>query len=122
MASPNAIFTDLVTMTFRNHAKEIRDNISKNNALIRRLTMRGKTRLEDGGLSIVAPRPARHLNVRGWMPSLSLFTNGSDRRSNSRHHPRRKVSRPTPPFQCFLGAGRSSATERPTLSQASMIV
>ena len=55
MASPNAIFTDLVSTTFRNHAKEIKDNISKNNALLRRLTMRGKTRLEDGGLSIVAP-------------------------------------------------------------------
>src|SRR5574337_577064 len=55
MASPNSIFTELVSTTFRNHAKEIKDNVSKNNALLRRLTARGKIRTEDGGLTIVAP-------------------------------------------------------------------
>ena len=55
MASPNAVFTELVSTTFRNHSKEIKDNVSKNNALLRRLTSRGKIRTEDGGLSIVAP-------------------------------------------------------------------
>lgn len=55
MASPNATFSELVSTTFRNHSKEIKDNVSKNNALLRRLTKRGKIRTEDGGLSIVAP-------------------------------------------------------------------
>lgn len=55
MASPNSTFTELVSTTFRNHSKEIKDNVSKNNALLRRLTRKGKIRLEDGGLSIVAP-------------------------------------------------------------------
>jgi hypothetical protein len=55
MASPNATFTELVSTTFRNHSKEIKDNVSKNNALLRRLTNRGRIRKEDGGLSIVAP-------------------------------------------------------------------
>jgi len=55
MASPNATFTELVSTTFRNHSKEIKDNVSKNNALLRRLTSKGKIRMEDGGLSIVAP-------------------------------------------------------------------
>jgi hypothetical protein len=45
----------LVSTTFRNHSKEIKDNVSKNNALLRRLTAKGKIRIEDGGLSIVAP-------------------------------------------------------------------
>lgn len=54
MASPNAVFTELVTTTFRKHSKDIKDNISKNNALLDRLTVKG-TRKEDGGLSIVAP-------------------------------------------------------------------
>ena len=54
MPSPNAIFTELVTTTFRKHSKEIKDNISKNNALLARLTAKG-TRKEDGGLSIVEP-------------------------------------------------------------------
>jgi hypothetical protein len=55
MASPNATFTELVSTTFRNHSKEIKDNVSKHNALLRRLTAKGKIRIEDGGLSIVQP-------------------------------------------------------------------
>lgn len=55
MASPNSTFTELVSTTFRNHRKEIADNVSKNNALLRRLTARGRIRREDGGLSIVTP-------------------------------------------------------------------
>lgn len=53
MASPNSIFTELVSTTFRNHSKKLRDNVSRNNALHRRLTSKGKIRIEDGGLSIV---------------------------------------------------------------------
>lgn len=55
MASPNSVFTELVSTTFRNHSKEIRDNVSKHNALLRRLTAKGKVRIEDGGLSIATP-------------------------------------------------------------------
>ena len=55
MASPNSTFTELVSTTFRNHDKEIRDNVSKHNALLRRLTAKGKVRIEDGGTSIVTP-------------------------------------------------------------------
>lgn len=55
MASPNATFTELVSTTLRNHDKEIRDNVSNHNALLRRLTSKGKVRIEDGGTSIVTP-------------------------------------------------------------------
>lgn len=55
MPSPNAVFTELVTTTFRKHSKEIRDNVSKNNALYRRMMAKKQFRLEDGGLTIVAP-------------------------------------------------------------------
>ena len=54
MASPNAVFTELVTTTFRKHSKDIKDNVSKNNALLSRLTVKG-TRKEDGGLTIAQP-------------------------------------------------------------------
>jgi hypothetical protein len=53
MASPNAVFTELVSTTFRKHAKDVKDNVSKNNALCRRLMDKGQHRNEDGGLSIV---------------------------------------------------------------------
>ena len=54
MASPNSVFTELVTTTYRKHSKDIKDNISKNNALLARLGVKG-TRKEDGGLTIAAP-------------------------------------------------------------------
>lgn len=53
MASPNSVFTELVTTTFRNHAKDIKDNVSKNNAFLKRLWEKGLNRAEDGGLTIV---------------------------------------------------------------------
>lgn len=55
MPSPNSVFTELVTTTYRNHRKEFKDNVSKNNALLRRIYDKGNTRREDGGLSIVTP-------------------------------------------------------------------
>jgi hypothetical protein len=60
MASPGqstlfTTFTELVSTTDRNHSKEIADNVSNHNALFRRLTEKGRIRMEDGGLSIVQP-------------------------------------------------------------------
>lgn len=55
MPSPNAVFTELVTTTFRKHRKELADNISRNNALLRRMEKKGMKRREDGGLTIVTP-------------------------------------------------------------------
>lgn len=55
MASPNSTFTELVSTTFRNHKAEIKDNVTKNNALYRRLVGKERFSLEDGGLSIVVP-------------------------------------------------------------------
>ena len=48
-------WTELAATTFRTHEDEIADNVSKHNALFRRLIEKGKLRKEDGGLSIVAP-------------------------------------------------------------------
>jgi hypothetical protein len=53
MASPNAVFTEMVTTTLRNHPSAIADNVSKNNALYSRLKSRGKVKLLDGGYEIV---------------------------------------------------------------------
>lgn len=55
MATPSSVFTELVATTFRNHAKDVKDNISRNNALYNRLTSKGQLRLEDGGLTIAQP-------------------------------------------------------------------
>lgn len=55
MASPNATFTELVSTTFRKHKKEIKDNVSNRNALLKYLNKRGNTTKEDGGLTIPCP-------------------------------------------------------------------
>lgn len=54
MPSPNATFAELVSTTFRKHKKEFADNVSNHNALLRKLTAKGRKRVEDGGLTIVA--------------------------------------------------------------------
>ena len=55
MASPNSTFTELVSTTFRKHRKEIKDNISKRNALLKYIMKKGNHRIEDGGLTIATP-------------------------------------------------------------------
>lgn len=60
MASPGqsslfTTFTELVSTTYRNHKKEVADNVSNHNALFRRITKKGRYRREDGGLSITCP-------------------------------------------------------------------
>ena len=55
MASPNSTFTELVSTTFRKHRREITDNVSNRNALLKYLRKRGNYNREDGGLTIVTP-------------------------------------------------------------------
>ena len=55
MSSPNSTFTELVSTTFRKHRKEIKDNLSNRNALLKYMMKRGNTRKEDGGLTIATP-------------------------------------------------------------------
>ena len=55
MASPNTTFTELVTTTFRKHKKEIKDNISNRNAVLKYIMRQGNYVHEDGGLTIATP-------------------------------------------------------------------
>lgn len=55
MASPNAVFNELVTTTFRNHRKDVVDNVSAHNALYRLLAKGNNVRTESGGTTIAIP-------------------------------------------------------------------
>jgi len=55
MASPNSTFTELVSTTFRKHRKEIKDNLSNRNALLKYIMKKGNYLKEDGGLTIATP-------------------------------------------------------------------
>jgi hypothetical protein len=55
MASPNSVFTEMVTTTLRNHSRDLTDNVSANNALLTLLKKKGKIQTESGGYEIVKP-------------------------------------------------------------------
>ncbi len=55
MASPNSVFTEMVTTTLRNHPNEIADNVSQHIAHYRRLKTGGKIKKLSGGYEIVRP-------------------------------------------------------------------
>lgn len=48
-------WTELAATTYRKHSADVADNVSKHNALYRKLSAKGRIRLEDGGLSLVMP-------------------------------------------------------------------
>lgn len=52
MAGPSAIFTEMVSTTLRNSAKEVADNVSKHNALLNVLKKKGRVINLDGGTEI----------------------------------------------------------------------
>src|SRR6476660_2520721 len=53
MASPNTNWSEVLTTTLYARSGVVEDNMSKNNALLRRLKARGKMKPLDGGKSIV---------------------------------------------------------------------
>lgn len=55
MASANATFTDMVTTTYRSHKRNVVDNLSDHNALVRWMKDKGNIRTEDGGYEIALP-------------------------------------------------------------------
>jgi len=52
MASPNSVFTEMVTTTLRNHERTVYDNVSNHNALYRRMRERNRM-VKQGGYEIV---------------------------------------------------------------------
>jgi hypothetical protein len=53
LASPSATLSEIVTTTLRYRSKDLSDNVSKNNALLNRLSKRGKIKTVPGGRTIV---------------------------------------------------------------------
>lgn len=53
LQNPSATMTEIVTTTLRNRTGKPADNVSKNNALLRRLKQKGNLKTVDGGRTIV---------------------------------------------------------------------
>lgn len=79
MANPSAIFSEMVSTTMRNVADEMADNISKHNALLRRLKEKGKFISLDGGYEIQIPiEYAENGTYQRFAGYDTLNTNASD--------------------------------------------
>lgn len=55
MASPSSTFTELVSTTWRNHSKDVKDNVSRNNAFYAWIMRKKNMRRLTGGLTITTP-------------------------------------------------------------------
>lgn len=64
MPTPN--LSELVSTTLRFRRKELRDNVTKNNALLNRLMKRGKIEKIDGGRTIVEPIMHSEVGTAQW--------------------------------------------------------
>lgn len=79
MASPSAIFTEMVSTTLRNSARDVADNVSKNNMLMNRLKKKGKFVDLDGGYEIQVPLEyAENGTYQRYSGFDTLNTNASD--------------------------------------------
>ena len=86
MTSPNSTFTEMVTTTLRNHARELVDNISNQNALFSLLKAKGKIETESGGYEIVRPLEyAENATFQRYSGYDTLSTAASDVMSAARY-------------------------------------
>lgn len=53
MTIPNTNWGEITTTTLFNRSRKLADNVTKNNALLRRLSSKGKIKPVDGGQAIV---------------------------------------------------------------------
>lgn len=53
MAIPSSVWSEIATTTLVNRSRKLADNVTKNNALLARLSRKGKIKTVDGGVSII---------------------------------------------------------------------
>lgn len=79
MASPSAVFTEMVTTTLRHTATDVTDNVSNHNALLRKLKSKGKIKTVSGGYEAQIPLEyAENSTYTRYAGYDTLNTNASD--------------------------------------------
>ncbi|MBX4901655.1 phage major capsid protein [Rhizobium bangladeshense] len=79
MAGPSAVFTEMVSTTLRNSAKDVTDNVSKHNGLLAVLKKKGRFINLDGGTEIQIPLEyAENGTYQRFAGFDTLNVNGSD--------------------------------------------
>jgi hypothetical protein len=92
MSTPSQIFTEMVTTTDRTWGQKVADNVSKHNALLRRMKSRGKIKTVGGGYEIAEPiEYAENQTYQRYAGYDALNTSASDVLTTARY-PYRQVA------------------------------
>lgn len=79
MASPSAVFSEMVSTTLRHSATDVTDNVSKHNSLLRKLKDKGKIKTVSGGYEAQEPLEyAENSTYNRYAGYDTLNTNASD--------------------------------------------
>ncbi len=79
MPTPSSVFTEMVTTTDRHWGSKVTDNVSKHNALLRRLKDKGKIKTVSGGYEAAEPLEyAENATYQRYTGYDVLNTNASD--------------------------------------------
>lgn len=73
MAFANSDVSDIIATTIQNRSRTIADNVTKNNALLRRLSQRGKIRTFSGGNVIMQELSFQENANAGWYSGYDLL-------------------------------------------------
>jgi hypothetical protein len=72
MATPNSTFTALVTTTFNDHSKEIKDNVTSHIPIFKFMAAKGRTKTTQGGLKMIEPLRYSLGSTQAWSGYDSL--------------------------------------------------
>jgi hypothetical protein len=73
MASANTNYTDVLATTIENRSKKIQDNVTNNNAFLKKMSMGGRQRTFSGGHKIVEELAFAENSNAGWYSGYDLL-------------------------------------------------
>ncbi|MEM7269827.1 MAG: phage major capsid protein [Pseudomonadota bacterium] len=89
MATPSAVFTEMVSTTLRHVDSDISDNVSNHNALLRRMKDKGKIDTFDGGYELQQPLEyAENSTYQRYVGYQQLNTGASDVITSAAYDPK----------------------------------
>jgi hypothetical protein len=72
MAFANPNYTDILTTTIESRTRQLADNVTNNNAILNRLSQRGKIKTVSGGSVILQELSFANNSNAGWYSGLTL--------------------------------------------------
>lgn len=76
MAFANTNYTDILATTIESRSKKVADNVTKNNAILSKLSMRGKIKPFSGGHKIIQELSFAENSNSGWYSGYDILPTG----------------------------------------------